>query len=215
MHITLKCKKADYLLYFTKQWDLTKEDCSPFVRCNHHQIFVQNIQIKIERLEKTINQALFFDKNNCNVNYICPLHSKEWDNISSEIKNKQQEVTIQIQRDFLNNQSGKIVYQDKEFTFLYSKEFRENILYDIVDAKKGFDVEDEFISTTDMILKVNLNENRIHVWSMNPQFEYQSFIRTLMEIKDNKEKLLQEIILQQYSLDNQTVYGDNYDMNDG
>lgn len=159
-------------------------------------------------------QSFFFNKSNCNVHYISPLHSRDWDNISSEIKNKQYEVSIHIQKQFLNNEIGKIVYLDREFAFLDSKEFREKILTDLNNQVK-FDVEDEFISTSDMILKVNLNENKIHVWSMKPRHDFSSYIRSLMEIKGNKDKLLQEIILQQFSLDNSTVYQDNYDFNDG
>ena len=41
------------------------------------------------------------------------------------------------------------------------------------------------------ILKVNLNSNKIHIWSMNPQVEYMSFRETMPEIQDSKEKQLQ------------------------
>ena len=87
------------------------------------------------------------------------------------------------------------MFQNKDFIFLSNKEFREKILTEI-NSKHGFDAEDEFITTSDLILKINLNENRMHVWSLIPNVEEASLIRTLMEIKDNKEKLLQEIILQ-------------------
>lgn len=101
-------------------------------------------------------------------------------------------MSTHIQKYFLHNQSGKIVYQDSEFAFLdnnENKELRTNILYDI-NSKSDFNVDDEYISTSDMILKVNVSENRIHIWSMNPQFEYTSFRETLTEIQDNNKKLL-------------------------
>ena len=49
---------------------------------------------------------------------------------------------------------------------------------------------------------------------MKPSFEFTSFRDTLIEIKDNKESLLQEIILSQFSMDNQKIYCDNYDIKD-
>jgi hypothetical protein len=36
----------------------------------------------------------------------------------------------------------------------------------------------------------------------------------MTEIESNKDKLLQQIILQQYNLDNTTIYGDNYNVKD-
>ena len=42
----------------------------------------------------------------------------------------------------------------------------------------------------DMILKVNVNENKIHVWSMKPQFEFTSFQETLTQSKKYEEKTL-------------------------
>ena len=63
-----------------------------------------------------------------------------------------------------------------------------------------------------MILKVNISENEIHVWSQKPPYEYTSFRETMTEIESNKEKLLQQIILQQYNLDNTTIYGNNYNV---
>lgn len=73
-------------------------------------------------------------------------------------------------------------------------------------------MNDEYISTSDMILKVNISENNIHVWSMRPQYEYTSFRETLTEMQGNKQELLQSVILQQYNLDNTTVYGNNYNI---
>lgn len=92
-----------------------------------------------------------------------------------------------------------------------SEEFKSLILSEI-NPKTGFQTEDEYISTRDMILKVNITENVIHIWSMMPQFEYISFRETITEMQDNQSKLLQNIILQQFNLDNQTIYGDNYDI---
>lgn len=83
------------------------------------------------------------------------------------------------------------MYQDNEFAFIDNKVFREHILSNI-DPKLDFDdVDDEYISTSDMILKVNVGDNRIHVWSMTPHFEYTSFRETLTEIQDNNKKLLE------------------------
>lgn len=61
-----------------------------------------------------------------------------------------------------------------------------------------------------MILKVNISDNEIHVWTLKPQYEYSSFRDTLTQMQGNKSKLLQSIILQQFNLDNTTIYGDNY-----
>lgn len=83
-----------------------------------------------------------------------------------------------------------------------------------IDPERDFDDEDEYISTADIIMKVNINENRIHVWSMDPMHEEISFRETLSLIMGNNEKLLEQLILQQYSLDNQTIHGDNYDIYD-
>lgn len=46
-----------------------------------------------------------------------------------------------------------------------------------------------------MILKVNIYEPVIHIWSMKPEFEYISFRETITEMQDNQSKLLQNIIL--------------------
>lgn len=69
-------------------------------------------------------------------------------------------------------------------------EFRENILSPI-NSVMDFNADDEYISTENMILKVNISENRIHIWTLMPQFEYTSFRETLTEIQDNQKKLLQ------------------------
>lgn len=41
-----------------------------------------------------------------------------------------------------------------------------------------------------MILKVNMSENEIHVWSQKPSYKYTSFRETMTEIESNKDKLL-------------------------
>ena len=47
---------------------------------------------------------------NCQVNFIYPLHSSKEENISSDVKNKQEEVSKQIYQYFLDNDRGKIGY---------------------------------------------------------------------------------------------------------
>ena len=68
--------------------------------------------------------------------------------------------------------------------------FCNKVLSDI-NPKVGFKIDDEYISSQDMILKVNMSENEIHVWSQKPPYEYTSFRETMTEIENNKEKLLQ------------------------
>lgn len=82
-----------------------------------------------------------------------------------------------------------------------------------INPKTGFKNNDEYISTADMILKVNVSENEIHVWSQRPSFEYASYRETFTELMNDKDKLLQQIILEQYNLDNQKIYGCNYNKN--
>lgn len=79
--------------------------------------------------------------------------------------------------------------------------FREVILSNL-DPITAFHADDEYITTSDMILKVNLTENRIHIWSLLPQTEHSQFRETITEIQGNQKKQLQQIILQQYSLEN-------------
>lgn len=59
-----------------------------------------------------------------------------------------------------------------------------------INPKVGFKIDDEYISSQDMILKVNMSENEIHVWSQKPSYKYTSFRETMTEIESNKEKLL-------------------------
>lgn len=75
-----------------------------------------------------------------------------------------------------------------------------------------YDCDDEYISNHDIILKVNLFQNCIHIWTMKPNFEYTCLREKLTEIESYDMELLQDIILQQYSIDNQKVYMDNYNM---
>ena len=71
-----------------------------------------------------------------------------------------------------------------EFVFIEDKNFREKILSKVngdpnneqVSSQDiNFDLDDEYITSNDIIMKVNVSENSIHVWSMNPQFETTSF----------------------------------------
>ena len=49
---------------------------------------------------------------------------------------------------------------------------------------------------------------------MRPNYEFTSFREKLIQIQGNKEEFLQQIILQQYSLDNMTIHQDNYKYNE-
>lgn len=77
------------------------------------------------------------------------------------------------------------MYQNSEFAFIFNENFSDKILSEI-NPKNGFKLNDEYISTSDMILKVNISENNIHVWSMRPQYEYTSFRETLTEMQGNQ-----------------------------
>jgi len=88
------------------------------------------MDITLDRKGDNYKQAFFFLKKNCLVNFIFPLHSSKEENISSDIKNKQQEVSTHILKYFLDNKSGKIVYQDKEFAFMETENFKKYICYD-------------------------------------------------------------------------------------
>ena len=118
---------------------------------------------------------------------------------------------MHIIKNFLDNKNGKIVYQNDEFVFLESEDFRVNILKEI-HPKKGFSLDDEYISSSDMILKVNFNENRIHVWSMIHNYESTCLMETLDDLREDKQSFLQETILKQFTLNNTTTHGDNYDI---
>lgn len=93
LHICLKCKKRDYQIQVQKDDNdlpqMREESAQPFERCNQHMIFIQNLEIELERQGDRYNQSFFLSKNNCRVNFIHPLHSSKQENISSDIKNKQ------------------------------------------------------------------------------------------------------------------------------
>ena len=67
----------------------------------------------------------------------------------------------------MDNESGKIVYQNSEFAFILNDNFQTEIISE-VNAKSGFKFNDEYISSDDTIIKVNLSENEIHVWTTKP-----------------------------------------------
>lgn len=191
----IKSKSTDYLISFTKKGpEVQYERASAFSRFNKHMVFPQSLEITIDRTAETIKQVFFLQKMSGRVNFIYPLHSSKEENISSDIKNKQEEVSKHIESKFLQNENGKVVYQDSEFAFMESDEFKNLILSEL-NPKTDFQNEDEYISTRDMMLKVNYQENVIHIWSMKPQFEYISFRETITEMQDNESKLLQNIIL--------------------
>lgn len=144
-------------------------------------ILLQNMAVNLERREEKFMQTFFFNKMNCEVNFIHPMHSIKEENISSDIKNKQEEVSKYIQQYFLHNERGKIAYQDNEFAFIFNDEFKENILSDI-NPKNGFRQNDEYISTSDIILKVNISENVIHYWCLQPDYEFTSYRETMTQI---------------------------------
>ena len=56
-------------------------------------IMPQNMEITLERSEEKFNQKFFLTKMNSQVNFISPLHSSKEENISSDIKNKQEEIS--------------------------------------------------------------------------------------------------------------------------
>lgn len=138
VHFTIKCKATDYQIYFTKKGpEVQYERSAQFSRFNKHMIFPQSLEITIDRIAETFNQAFFLQKMSGRVNFIYPMHSSKEENISSDIKNRQEEVSKHIESKFLQNESGKVVYQDSEFAFMESDEFRELILSEI-DPKTGF-----------------------------------------------------------------------------
>lgn len=185
-HFVVKCQKMDYQIHITKQRPQVQYERSQvYTRHNQHMIMPQSLDITLERLQENFNQAFFFTKMNSNVNFIYPMHSSKEENISSDIKNKQEEVSNHIRQHFLDNESGKIAYQNSEFAFILNENFRNKILSEI-NPKGGFKLNDEYISTQDIVLKVNISENEIHVWTVKPKHEYTSFRETLTEIQDNK-----------------------------
>lgn len=59
-------------------------------------ILPQSMSINLERREEKFKQTFFLDKLNCQINFIYPIHSSKEENISSDIKNKQEEVSKYI-----------------------------------------------------------------------------------------------------------------------
>lgn len=93
----VKCQRMDFEIQITKQGpQIFNERSENYTNYNQHMILPQNLDIHLDRLEENFNQVFFFTKTNCNVNFIYPLHSSKEENISSDIKNKQEEVSKHI-----------------------------------------------------------------------------------------------------------------------
>lgn len=127
----IKGKNRIYQLHYTKLgYEIKSERSNTFLRFEQHMIMTHNRDIDIQRTEEKFNQIFFLSKNNSNVHFIHPIHSSREENISSDIKNKQDEVSKLIYLDFLKNNRGRIGYMDNDMVFMANEQFINYILKD-------------------------------------------------------------------------------------
>lgn len=160
------------------------------IKIEHHPVFLKKDEGNLRREMQT-----YFLDYNASPILLFPLRT--WRGVTLEDGSRHdylQETLNQIKDKVLDNKNGKIVLNAHGQFLFETKLFKEEILHKPVEAGEWknikFASEDNYITTEDIIIKVNSKSDLIDVWSLKDYENTPTFIDMITSTKNQDNKTL-------------------------